>query len=96
MIISSFLSGVYMATFAASGLLFLKFYRASGDKLFSCFSLACWLLAAERIVLLFLNDPFRPSPSPQTELQSYVYFIRLVAFLIILYAIIAKNRKASS
>lgn len=93
--INVFLSGVYMITFAASGLFFLKFYMASGDRFFRFFSYACWCLALERTVLLFLTDPFVSVPTPQSKNESWVYLFRLAAFIIIVFAIIDRNRRRS-
>ncbi|MGZ5279862.1 MAG: DUF5985 family protein [Pseudobdellovibrionaceae bacterium] len=94
--ISVFLSGIYMTSFAASGLFFLKFYKASGDRFFRLFSFACWFLAFERIALLFVADPFASVPSPVSKSESWVYLFRLVAFVIIVIAIIDRNRRNTS
>ena len=48
-----------------------------------CFGWAFWLLALERILLLALGT--------DEESRTYVYVIRLIAFLFILYAICHKN-----
>jgi hypothetical protein len=78
-----FLSGIYMATFAASGFFFLKFWQRTQDRLFIFFAWACWLIAAERVALLFA--------APEDEPRSYLYVIRLAAFLLIIAAIVNKN-----
>jgi hypothetical protein len=78
-----FLSGVIMATFAASGFFFLKFWQRTQDRLFLFFAWACWLIAAERVALLFT--------APEAEPQSFMYLIRLLAFLLIIAAIVNKN-----
>lgn len=82
--VSLFLSGIYMITFAASGLFFLKFWKATRDRFFLMFALSCWLLASERLALLFLN--------PFLEAYTWVYLIRLSAFLLILAGIVDRNR----
>lgn len=92
----SFLSGIYMIGFAASGLIFLKFYRSTGDKFFRYFAYACWMLAAERIALFFVSIPFPSIPTIDSESESWIYIIRLVAFMIILFAIYDKNRKSEA
>ena len=81
--INSFLFGACMLAFAASGLFFLKYYKASGDRFFQLFSWACGFLAVERIVLCFLTSPFASTPTPQSKSESWVYFFRLIAFLLI-------------
>jgi len=94
--ISVFFSGICMTSFAASGLFFLKFYKASGDRFFRLFSFACWFLALERVALLFVADPFASIPTPQNKSESWVYLFRLVAFIIIVFAIVDRNRRNAS
>ena len=85
------LSGVTMATFAASGLFFLKSWRVSRDRFFLLFSSAFFLMAIERFMTFFTTDTFdsmRPLVSP----GNWMYVFRLVAFVVILAAIFEKNR----
>lgn len=79
-----FLSGALMVACLVAGLFFQRFYKQTGDKFFRSFALAFYLLAVERIALLLLKT--------QQEEQTYVYFFRLLAFLLIILAILAKNR----
>lgn len=88
----SFLSGVYMITFAASGLIFLKFFKATGDRFFKYFCFACWMLAIERVALFFIADRYTSKELYVPESETWVYFFRLIAFLLIVYAIVDKNR----
>lgn len=92
MSLSTFLSGIYMMGFVGSGLFFYKFYRASRDSFFRLFAYACWILALERVALLFVDHPFSSVASDMRG-ESWIYVIRLVGFAIILYAIIQKNRR---
>lgn len=87
-----FVSGIYMATFAASGVFFLKFWRASKDRFFLLFCLACWLLASERVALLFVDGGYQAIPEAVDEARSFVYIFRLFAYALILLAVIEKNR----
>lgn len=80
-----FLSGAVMMASALCGLHFFKFWRRSEDRLFLCFALAFWALALERWVLVFVH--------PSHEFRPYVYGFRLLAFLIIIVAIVNKNRR---
>jgi hypothetical protein len=91
--ILNFISGIYMTSFLASGFFFLKFYRNSGDRFFLGFAVPCWLLASERVALLFFEEP---PTNPLECARSLVHLIRMMAFLIILFAIIDKNRKSRS
>ncbi|WP_413290573.1 DUF5985 family protein [Bdellovibrio sp. HCB337] len=88
-----FLAGVSMAAFLASGLFFLKLWKASQDKFFKYFAVACWFLSLERVVVLFVQTPLSPEPKDQTELSFWIYLLRLCAFIMILVAIVEKNRK---
>lgn len=88
-----FLAGVTMATFAASGLFFLKLWKASRDRFFLFFSIACGFLSLERFLALFIGGAFSPLRSEASEFTIWIYLIRLLAFMMILFAIIEKNRK---
>jgi hypothetical protein len=94
MIHVEFISGIYMATFAFSGVFFLKFWKASKDRFFLFFCLACWLIAAERVALFFVEGGYTSDPNAM-ETRSWAYLIRLVAYCFIFYAIVDRNRKAS-
>jgi hypothetical protein len=69
---------------AVAGLFFFRFWRRSGDRFFVFFALAFWLEAVNRCVLALL-----PSTS---ELAPVVYLSRVVAYGLILWAIVQKNR----
>ena len=71
-----------------SGLFFLRFWRASRDPLFVCFCAAFWLIALSWALLALFN--------PQEEARPYIYFLRLVAFSLIMIGIVAKNARTSS
>lgn len=88
-----FLSGVTMATFAASGLFFIRFWRTSRERFFLLFSISCWLLAAERVVALFIHSTLEPLWSNSSEAMGWVYVVRLLAFISIAIAIYEKNRR---
>lgn len=75
-----FLSGVLVMAYAVAGLFFLRFWRESRDHLFGYFAIAFFLLSLQRI-LIATNEP-----------SAAVYVVRLVAFVLILWAVIEKNR----
>jgi hypothetical protein len=81
------LSGAILLGHWAIGVFFFRFSRKRGERLFTFFAFAFWLLALERFFLLLME--------PRQESQAYVYLVRLIAFLLILYAIYDKNRSAS-
>ncbi len=80
------LSGSILLGYWAIGVFFFRFYRRNGDRFFIFFGCGFWLLAIERILLLAIGAI--------DEIKAYVYLLRLVAFLFILYAIFDKNRSA--
>jgi hypothetical protein len=87
-----FFSGVTMATFGASGVFFLKLWKTSRDRFFLGFAIACWLLSLERVVGLFVTATMESLRANVSENSSWIYFIRLLAFVTILIVVIDKNR----
>lgn len=85
---SDFLSGALMMCFVTISMFFARFWLATRDKLFANFAISFLILALERYFLLILD--------PTYEARSYIYVSRLVAFLIIIYAIVEKNRAINS
>lgn len=88
---ASFFAGLATAAFLASALFFLKFYRASRDLFFLYFAWACVLLAAERILLLIVLPPNFINMRPP-EAQAWVYLVRMAAYIMIIWAVIQRNR----
>lgn len=82
-----FISGAMAVSALVVGLFFIQFYKKIGDRFFLLFAIAFSILAFERIVLLFFQV--------RNESQPGIYLIRLAAFIIILSAIIDKNRKTT-
>jgi hypothetical protein len=78
-------SGAAIAGFLVAGLFFLKFWKASRDTLFLFFGAAFWVLAAQRLLLCL--------STAATEDQAHLFSLRLLAYLLILAAIIQKNRR---
>ena len=79
-----FLQAVAATTAWLNGLFFVRFWRESRDVLFALFGAAFWLLALSWAALSVL--------SPDHETRPYIYGVRLLAFLLIIVAIIQKNR----
>lgn len=92
---AEFLNGISLATFTAAGIFFLKFWKASRDRFFLLFCIACWSLALERFALFIFHDAQHSLRSALTEATSWVYLLRLLAFALILAAIIDRNRRGS-
>jgi hypothetical protein len=81
----NFIMGAIAMASAVVALFFLRFWRETGDRLFGLFSLAFLLLGITRVGLAFSQT--------ESEPQSHWYWLRLAAFVIILLAIVDKNRR---
>lgn len=79
-----FVSGMITMGWTAAGLFFLRFWTRTHEKLFLAFALAFWLLA--------LNQALPALFGVSREEWTWVYLLRLLAFLIIIAAVVAKNR----
>jgi hypothetical protein len=73
---------------AVAGLIFQRFWSVTRDRLFFFFALAFWILGVERLVLVIVE--------PQVEARHWVFVLRLCAYLLIVWAIIDKNRRGRS
>lgn len=82
----TYLAGAITMGFAVAGLLFLRAWKRSGDTLFVAFACAFWLLGLGQALLTFSNVP--------VEERSWLFLLRLAAFLLILISIWRKNRRA--
>lgn len=89
-----FFSGIFVGTFFTAGLFFLKFWKASRDSFFRYFAIACWLLCIERILAIYL-EIHSQSITTNSETMMWVYLIRLAAFILIISAIIKKNKRTT-
>lgn len=78
------MAGALVIGYAVCGLFFLRFWRQTGDRLFLVFALAFWILGLQRLALAVVE--------PVEESRTGLYLVRLFAFLLILGAIIDKNR----
>jgi hypothetical protein len=79
------LSGILVALDAVAGLFFLRFWSVSRDRLFAMFAVAFWILGIQRLLLAVTRNIF--------EDQAVFYSLRLLAFVIIIVAIVDKNRR---
>ncbi len=85
--ISAFLLGIISFASLVAGLFFLKFWRATRDGFFLAFAAAFFLEAGNRLALLFVPQPNEGTPA--------IYLVRLLAFLLILIAIVKKNYRGA-
>jgi hypothetical protein len=81
----TFLYGAAAMGSAVIGAFFWRFWRHSMDRLFLMFSLAFWILAVDRTMLGVVAFP--------NEWREQVFLLRLLAFCLILYGIVDKNRR---
>ena len=78
------IGAIAMASLVA-GIFFLRFWRDTKDSFFLFFAASFLLEAANRAALGLSPDPNEGSP--------LFYLVRLVSFLLILLAIVQKNRE---
>jgi hypothetical protein len=83
-----FLDGASCLACAAVAVVFLRFWRLSGDRLLLLFAMAFTVLAVNRIGLAALDDG--------GEAGAFVYLARAAAFGLIVAAIVDKNRRPVS
>lgn len=79
-----FLLGVVVAASVVAAAFFVKFWRQTHDRLFLGFSAAFAIEGINRLAFLFLDHPNEGNPM--------IYTIRLFSYLLILAAIVHKNR----
>lgn len=78
-----FIGGALTTGYVVLGLFFLKFWRRTRDSLFLMFAWAFWLLAA---------NGFAISMSDGYDVDvGWTYVLRLLAFVLIIIAIVRKN-----
>ena len=82
-VVNTFLSGMVTAGFLAGGLFFARFWSRSRDRLFLAFTAAFWLLALNQALVALVPEP--------EEKQSWIYLLRVAAFLLIAIAVVGKN-----
>jgi hypothetical protein len=77
------LGAVAMGT-AVVAVIFLRYWRDSGDRFFLYFALSFFVQAANRVALAMTHS---------SEGRPWHYVIRLFAYLLIVAAIVHKNRR---
>jgi hypothetical protein len=78
-----FVTGAVAMGYLISALFFVRFWKETADRLFMIFGIAFFLLSLQRAALTVLGGE-----------NTNLYLLRLLAFVLILVAIIDKNRKA--
>ncbi len=81
------ISGALIMGYATAALFFYTFWRRTSERLFAFFSASFLLLGIQRVCLaLTENTPAN---------ARWLYGLRLLAFLLILAAILEKNRRGA-
>ena len=81
---SDLVSGGTIVAAAVVALFFFRYWRLTRDRLFAMFAAGFLTFAVSRVILAFLEE--------DDEGAVFVYAFRLIAFALILAAIIDKNR----
>jgi hypothetical protein len=79
----AFLNGAVALAYLVAGVFFLRFWRKTRDRLFLSFSAAFVLLATNLAIVVALGVG--------DERTGYSYILRVLGFLLILWAILRKN-----
>lgn len=80
---TEFLLGALVMASTTVGVFFMRFWRNTGDRLFVMFALAFWILSINWVAVAVAATP---------ETQTFFYTLRLLAFLLIIIAVVDKNR----
>ena len=83
-ILNNFLAGAIFTAYGVIALLFWRSWKDTRDRLFKLFSAAFAALGVERVILVFAGS--------NNESIHLVYIVRLLAFGMIIWAIVEKNR----
>jgi len=83
-----FLWGMLTMTCIIAALFFLRYWRASRDRLFAFFACAFAVMAVSWAALA--------AASPAFEARHYIFLIRLLAFVILIGGILDKNQRVGS
>ena len=86
--IEDFLGGAIAMGFAVAALFFLKFWHRTREGLFLAFAGSFLLLGVTQTLLTLSGVP--------TEERSWLYLLRLLAFLLILAALWWQNRRVGN
>lgn len=81
--IEGFLLGVIVTASVTAGIIFVKFWRRTHERLFLAFGAAFIIEGVNRMAFLLVDKPTEGSP--------LIYVVRLLAFSLILAAIVSKN-----
>ena len=78
-----FLAGALTVSYFLAAIFFLRFWRSTRDGLFRTFALAFLLMGANQALASWFGA--------DDERTGYTYVLRVLGFVLILYAIVRKN-----
>ena len=81
---NDFVLGLLSMGFWVVAMFFARFWQRTRDRFFALFALAFFIMAVNQIPLLIIGEDW--------EFRSWLYVIRLAAFVVIIIAIVDKNR----
>lgn len=81
---NQFMLGALAMGFLASGMFFARFYGRTRDRFFAFMATAFGIMSMNQIALAVFGE--------DSEYRSWLYVIRLLAFVLILVGIYDKNR----
>lgn len=82
--LNQFVSGAMTMGYVVAGLFFLRFWKQTRDRLFIWFALAFFILSGQRFALALTTQDSEGTVS--------LYLVRLAGFLLIVVALVDKNR----
>jgi hypothetical protein len=86
--LDQFLMGAIAMGFTMAALFFIRYWRDTRDRFFGWFAVGFLVLAGNRIALAITHEPAEMSLGP--------YLVRLLAFVIIIFAIVDKNLRRTT
>jgi Ca2+/Na+ antiporter len=80
-----FLTGVIAISCFVASLFFSRFWRQSRERLFIYFAVSFLLLGINRLTLIYVPESLEP--------YTWLYLVRLLAFVVLLVGILEANRQ---
>lgn len=82
---NQFMLGALAAGFLVAAMFFARFFQRTRDRFFAFLGIAFGVMSANQAALAMLGE--------DSEYQSWLYLVRLAAFVLILVGIYDKNRR---
>jgi hypothetical protein len=82
--VSDFAIGASMVACLAIALFFLRFWRETGDRLFAAFAGAFLVFGVNRFIIALTSEG--------ADGRTYAYVVRFLAFMLVVWGIVDKNR----